>query len=164
MAYEKQTWTTGEVITQEKLNHMEDGIANAGGGIIEKVFLGESTVSIGENSGTLAAGGALLGDASKTLGEILDGRLLLSIVAEPAQGNNIVGSAQVTSMQKTINGVGLDFVADQRNPDLLSARDYSVYGVFPTRVSAVENATAMPSGSVSVSFYGICLSFNTNEA
>lgn len=31
MAYEKQTWTTGEVITQEKLNHMEQGIANAGG-------------------------------------------------------------------------------------------------------------------------------------
>ena len=31
MAYEKQTWATGEVITQEKLNHMEDGIANAGG-------------------------------------------------------------------------------------------------------------------------------------
>ena len=26
MAYEKQTWTTGEVITAEKLNHMEDGI------------------------------------------------------------------------------------------------------------------------------------------
>lgn len=32
MAYEKQTWVDGEVITQEKLNHMEDGIANAGGG------------------------------------------------------------------------------------------------------------------------------------
>ena len=29
MAYEKQTWTTGDVITQEKLNHMEDGIENA---------------------------------------------------------------------------------------------------------------------------------------
>ena len=29
MAYEKQTWTTGEVITQEKLNHMEDGIEDA---------------------------------------------------------------------------------------------------------------------------------------
>lgn len=35
MAYEKQTWTTGEVITQEKLNHMEDGIANAGVGNYE---------------------------------------------------------------------------------------------------------------------------------
>lgn len=32
MAYEKQTWQTGDVITQEKLNHMEDGIAGAGGG------------------------------------------------------------------------------------------------------------------------------------
>ena len=30
MAYEKQTWVTGEVITKEKLNHMEDGIADAG--------------------------------------------------------------------------------------------------------------------------------------
>ena len=34
MAYEKQTWVTGEVITKEKLNHMEDGIANSGEAII----------------------------------------------------------------------------------------------------------------------------------
>lgn len=27
--YEKQNWKTGDVITQEKLNHMEDGIASA---------------------------------------------------------------------------------------------------------------------------------------
>ena len=26
MTYEKQTWTNGDVITAEKLNHMEDGI------------------------------------------------------------------------------------------------------------------------------------------
>ncbi len=31
MAYEKQTWQTGETITQEKLNHMEEGIADMGG-------------------------------------------------------------------------------------------------------------------------------------
>ena len=29
MAYEKNTWQTGDVITKEKLNHMEDGIANS---------------------------------------------------------------------------------------------------------------------------------------
>lgn len=29
MAYEKYTWQTGEVITQEKLNHMEQGIEDA---------------------------------------------------------------------------------------------------------------------------------------
>lgn len=32
MAYEKQTWETGELITADKLNHMEDGIADSGGG------------------------------------------------------------------------------------------------------------------------------------
>ena len=30
--YEKQTWKTGDVITEEKLNHMEDGIASGGSG------------------------------------------------------------------------------------------------------------------------------------
>ncbi len=29
MAYEKQTWINGDVITQEKLNHIEDGIEDA---------------------------------------------------------------------------------------------------------------------------------------
>ena len=28
MSYEKQTWTTGDTITAEKLNHMENGIEN----------------------------------------------------------------------------------------------------------------------------------------
>lgn len=32
MAYDKQTWVSGEVITATKLNHMEDGIAGAGSG------------------------------------------------------------------------------------------------------------------------------------
>ena len=32
MSYEKQTWHNGDTITEQKLNHMEDGIANAGGG------------------------------------------------------------------------------------------------------------------------------------
>lgn len=30
MAYTKTTWNTGDVITAEKLNHMEDGIASGG--------------------------------------------------------------------------------------------------------------------------------------
>lgn len=32
MSYEKQTWATGDTITETKLNHMEDGIA--GGGVL----------------------------------------------------------------------------------------------------------------------------------
>lgn len=30
MSYEKQTWEDGQVITADKLNHMEDGIADSG--------------------------------------------------------------------------------------------------------------------------------------
>lgn len=30
MAYDKHTWTCGEAITAEKLNHMENGIASGG--------------------------------------------------------------------------------------------------------------------------------------
>ena len=36
MAYEKQTWVNGEVITAEKLNHIEDGIGS--GGIVFVTF------------------------------------------------------------------------------------------------------------------------------
>ena len=34
MSYTKQTWVNGDIITAEKLNHMEDGIENAGGVIL----------------------------------------------------------------------------------------------------------------------------------
>ena len=32
MSYEKQTWKTGDTVTAEKLNHIEEGILNAGSG------------------------------------------------------------------------------------------------------------------------------------
>ena len=31
MSYDKQTWVNGDVITAEKLNHIEDGISGSGG-------------------------------------------------------------------------------------------------------------------------------------
>ena len=31
MAYTKNTWADGDIVTSENLNHMEEGIANAGG-------------------------------------------------------------------------------------------------------------------------------------
>ena len=32
MAYTKQNWNNGDIITADKLNHIEDGIADSGGG------------------------------------------------------------------------------------------------------------------------------------
>jgi hypothetical protein len=36
--YEKQTWNTGDVITEEKLNHMEDGIASCGMFVVGSIY------------------------------------------------------------------------------------------------------------------------------
>ncbi len=49
MAYDKHTWTCDEPITVERLNHIEDGIANAGGG--ECGF--ECTVTVCHAFGTI---------------------------------------------------------------------------------------------------------------
>lgn len=56
MAYDKHTWTCDEPITVERLNHIEDGIANAGGDCgfeceEEWVTLAEETVTTTEQGG-----------------------------------------------------------------------------------------------------------------
>lgn len=43
MSYDKQNWQTGDVITANKLNHIEDGIANGGGVLICNVTVDGST-------------------------------------------------------------------------------------------------------------------------
>lgn len=34
MSYEPHTWVAGETVTPSKLNHIEQGIANGGGGVL----------------------------------------------------------------------------------------------------------------------------------
>ena len=46
MSYSKQTWQTGDVVTSAKLNHMEDGIAAAGGGGVLVVNVSVTEVDI----------------------------------------------------------------------------------------------------------------------
>lgn len=50
MAYTKNTWADGDIVTSEKLNHMEDGIANG-----ESVFFvgGALSGEYGNITGTL---------------------------------------------------------------------------------------------------------------
>lgn len=63
MSYEKQTWVTGETITQEKLNHMEDGIEEADNN--RALIVGFSKYDPDEEEYTL----------NKTWGEIRDASL-----------------------------------------------------------------------------------------
>ena len=68
MSYEKQTWTTGDTITAEKLNHMENGIKEAPGYTITNnkttIFEGElTTASMGSFSGVnIALSQPIIGD------------------------------------------------------------------------------------------------------
>ena len=50
MAYEKHTWSCGETVTADLLNHMEDGIAEGGGGTEPLVL---SVVSYNECKGMI---------------------------------------------------------------------------------------------------------------
>ena len=43
MSYEKQNWKNGDVITETKLNHMEDGIATGGGVLVVNSVYDEQT-------------------------------------------------------------------------------------------------------------------------
>lgn len=53
MAYEKQTWANGDIITAAKLNHIESGIESAssggGGGGGSEVFVAHFEVTFDEN-------------------------------------------------------------------------------------------------------------------
>ena len=46
MSYTEQTWATGDTITAEKLNHMEDGIAGAGGVFSVPTTFDEQTATV----------------------------------------------------------------------------------------------------------------------
>ena len=50
MAYEKQDWKTGDVVTSTKLNHMEDGIAEGGNGGTPII---NTTRTVGSNNSTV---------------------------------------------------------------------------------------------------------------
>lgn len=43
MSYDKNTWATGDTITAQKLNHMEDGISGAGGVLVAIAIYDEQT-------------------------------------------------------------------------------------------------------------------------
>lgn len=50
MAYTKQTWVTGDVVTAEKLNHIENGIFNTAGVLYIPVTVTETSTPGGETS------------------------------------------------------------------------------------------------------------------
>ena len=63
MAYEKQTWANGDIITAEKLNHMEDGIY-ANGVLVVGTTVSGNTITLDKTwldiHEALLTGGAII--------------------------------------------------------------------------------------------------------
>ena len=85
MAYTKNTWTDGDIVTSEKLNHLEDGIANA-----ESFIVGGVSFENGEPVGVM----------DKTWQEIHDALQTKVVIAVIANGSDI--------FQATIPRAGYD--------------------------------------------------------
>lgn len=46
MAYEPTNWKTGDVVTSAKLNKLENGVANAGSGVLVANATGDETLTL----------------------------------------------------------------------------------------------------------------------
>ncbi len=98
MAYEPQTWETGHRITAEKMNHIEQGIAGAGGGSTEPLI-----VNVTENDDSYYM--------DKTFGEIrrafLSGQTILVIDSYNTEsGDEDVRYAYVKAVEYTVHPRG----------------------------------------------------------
>lgn len=98
MAYTKNTWVTGDIVSSAKLNHMEDGIANA-----ESVFI-VGGVSFGE-------GGALVGTLDKTWQEIHDAMQSKICVAVIKTSDNGFTQKLITNVDEVFGAYSV-FIAE----------------------------------------------------
>lgn len=96
MSYTKQTWNTGDVITAEKLNHMEDGIMESGESSKNCVMFV-----------TLANDGNDNYTADKTIGEITEaynnGKMIYVIWITPTNAKQLVPLYAVITVNETFS-------------------------------------------------------------
>lgn len=95
MSYEKQTWTTGDTITAEKLNNLEDGVSGNGGVVLVTVTYDEQNYQ-----------------ADKTFSEILEAiqnNLIVKVIYTNQYGLTLCMSLQSISNYNITFGTTLYF-------------------------------------------------------
>ena len=71
MSYEKYTWQTGEVITADKLNHMEDGIKNSYITVFDAEFReSDNKLLVTAENGAIKVGDAFKIDWTETMPDV----------------------------------------------------------------------------------------------
>ncbi len=94
MAYEKQTWANGDLITAEKLNHMEDGIDESS--LIEDFKITLTTDSVASYANPVV---------DKSFSEIKDAydsgkKVIVEFQYTAAMNFNTIAKMQLTSVDK----------------------------------------------------------------
>lgn len=110
MSYEKQTWATGDTITETKLNHMEDGIATGGGVLV--VNLDMQTMAL-----------------DHTWQEVFDAPMAVLPFAT-SEGNKVATiSAGVTKVSDSSYQITFVALTDMENPMVFDATSADGYPV-----------------------------------
>ena len=90
MAYEKNTWATGDVVTANKLNHIEDGIINNGIFIVN-ITVSEITDTTGTKDKSLSEISAAFNAGMRCYANILDTLVpLINASASSAEFSGLV--------------------------------------------------------------------------
>ena len=102
MSYNKQTWETGQVITAEKLNHMEKGIEDGNAIPICRVFINYDVYTEQYSTDSILA---------DTLAAVANGALLILIYQEyngatPTGNWGLYSSGSITPTSMTIYSDG----------------------------------------------------------
>ena len=87
MAYNKTTWATGDIVTAEKLNKLEDGVEDAGGGPL---------VVTATKSGTVFVLDKTYAEISAAMGNVC--------IVLPSDGEYAEQKLTVTECRYSVNG------------------------------------------------------------
>lgn len=107
MSYEKQTWKNGDIITAEKLNHMEDGISESSIGGDSPIYL---IVDMGDENGYTLYKATENDIHIITYGEIMNKLIIANFVG---LGSAVFVCSQQQDDSCVFEGSGSTFVSTQ---------------------------------------------------
>lgn len=151
MSYEKQQWADGDIITAEKLTHIEDGISEVGGSV-QKIKLGTANgggAVIDPTQLMVMSGGLTL---SGTLYDIVGSRQIVGFEIEYTQTESQVKAfSQATSVFASWGSSATSITTES----IIGMSDARKQEVTTLDVSALLHH--MTAGSVSIDVYAICI-------
>lgn len=158
MSYEKHTWETGETITAEKLNNLEDGIAEGGSGGVEFIPLLNKSITLDVDSDKLdivhqiTASGAYI-DA-KSFYELIGDKTVLGLKIVSTEGSrDLLRLMEDVSVNVTGKWYSSTLFAKKYNEGDETIRNGGHGGSF----SFFVGYTNVNNISVDVTIYAICI-------